>query len=397
MGTYTELMEDRSREIDMDDDNYLDELLDVASRFRCFDEALDEFLQNHGYNGPLSDVEGKVSFLRQKLKQAGVPIPRGLRRWFTEHRRIERGTAFQLCIAFALDLAATEDFFRTVCLERCFDCHDMEEAVFYYAIRHGLTWAAAISILDRLPNEKKGRIDFEQEVLYTGSIIEEINRMQSEEELLRFFDENRQQFRYNNATAYRYIRDIWSRIAGAEGLAALEAGRLLGCKAPSSLWHIYLQILGVNLNQAGTLHTDRSLKPMLKDGRLLHPLAQDAFPDREGLSLILDGRHTSHERVRKLLILLVFYQFWATAALERNDAAFRAKGGEADTCRAEMDRYLLDAGHPALYAGNPYDWIFLYAAQDEFPLSAFRALFADMYLFWEENALGNPAAGTGVL
>lgn len=73
VGTYTELMEDRSREIDMDDDNYLDELLDVASRFRCFDEALDEFLQNHGYNGALSDVEGKVSFLRQKLKQAGVP------------------------------------------------------------------------------------------------------------------------------------------------------------------------------------------------------------------------------------------------------------------------------------------------------------------------------------
>jgi hypothetical protein len=77
------------------------------------------------------------------------------------------------------------------------------------------------------------------------------------------------------------------------GLAAREKKELLdngsGKKDASdckehSIWSIYLQILGLDDGQVSTLNTDRSIKPILKDNKLLHPIAQEKFPDREGLS-----------------------------------------------------------------------------------------------------------------
>ena len=42
-----------------------------------------------------------------------------------------------------------------------------------------------------------------------------------------------------------------------------------------------------------------------------------------------------------------------------------------------MNQYLMDAGYPEMYVGNPYDWIFFYAAKSAEPLFMFR-------YFWNE-------------
>jgi len=122
--------------------------------------------------------------------------------------------------------------------------------------------------------------------------------------------------------------------------------------------------------------SDRSLKHILRDNALLHPQAEDSFPDRDGLEKILNGAHVSNERVRKLLILLVFYRYWAELAIARGDYGSRSDDGER--CAATMDSYLTDAGHDTLYAGNPYDWIFLYAMTSEYPLPVLRDFMGEM-------------------
>lgn len=53
MGTYTEFIEYKRNEILLEDDNYIEELQEVAEMFRDFDEALDVFLVEHGYGGEL--------------------------------------------------------------------------------------------------------------------------------------------------------------------------------------------------------------------------------------------------------------------------------------------------------------------------------------------------------
>lgn len=396
MGQYTKHLKNLSYEISPEDDNYTEELLLVAKTFRNFDESLDHFIIERGFAGDIQNIEEKVSFIKSKFKEAGISsLPRNLKKWFTEKKRIEkRKTAFQFCFAFHLNLDESEEFFRTVCLQRGFDCHYIEEAIYYYAISNHLSYAEADELIKQAPEDTKGKVNFAGDVLFTKSIIKEINRFKSKEELLQFFRANLKQFGYNNATAYKYITDIWHKINTPDGLAEKEK-LLIGSDRPvqtetnikiRSVWDIYLQILGLDdfddedNSPLFVLDTDRTLKPVLKDNELLHPLAEDSFPDRQGLEAILRGEHKSNELVRKTMILLVFYKFWVMRILKEENRYAQADPVDTGRCHAEINHYLLDSGYPVLYAGNPYDWIFLFAMQDTYPLDAFRYFMRELYV-----------------
>ena len=82
MGTYTEFIEYKRYEISTDDENYIEELQEVAEMFRNFDEALDVFLVEHGYGWELSNIETKVSFISLKFEQQKIKIPRNISQAF---------------------------------------------------------------------------------------------------------------------------------------------------------------------------------------------------------------------------------------------------------------------------------------------------------------------------
>ena len=52
---------------------------------------------------------------------------------------------------------------------------------------------------------------------------------------------------------------------------------------------------------------------------------------------------------------------------------------DADECLGQINHYLADAGYTELYYGNPYDWIFLFAMYDEYPLPTFREYIAELF------------------
>ena len=56
----------------------------------------------------------KVEFIKHKFQMASIsPLPRNLKKWFTEKKRIEkRKIMFQFCFAFELDLQECEEFFH---------------------------------------------------------------------------------------------------------------------------------------------------------------------------------------------------------------------------------------------------------------------------------------------
>lgn len=68
MAQYTELLDKKAEELLLDDDDYEERLLEVATLFRGFDEAFTSFIKEHGYTGDLSDTPAKVEFLRDKFK-----------------------------------------------------------------------------------------------------------------------------------------------------------------------------------------------------------------------------------------------------------------------------------------------------------------------------------------
>lgn len=397
MGRYTDSLEEMSYELYPDDEDFEQKLAEVADQFRPFDVALTDYLVENGMIGEAPSADEVIAYITERCKSAGIEPPRHRKKWFSEHKLIGRKTAFELCFAFGLNLEQAEDFFRRVCLERGFDGHDMTEIVYRYAIRKGLSYSQAQDILSRIPPIKTENKIGAGEVIYTEMIQAEVDEMDSEEELISYLTEAADGFGYNNATATRFIRSLWDEISKEDGLAAKErrdhhmnyaentedydkGESLMRIRTPKddSLWEVYLQILGLSYIDTKKIGTDRSLKPILKNKDFMHPLAEDSFPDRDGLNKILNGEHVSHERVRKILILLAFYRYWARLLVETGD--YEVKGGELIRCEQTINNYLEDAGYPALYIGNPYDWLILYSlANSEIPLMTFRGFMQELY------------------
>ncbi len=384
MSDYTHLLRTPFSGISPEDEHFMDELLEVARLFRPFSEGMTEFLFEHGYSGDPDDAGEKTAFIRNTFEQAGMKPPREIRLWFEKDQPITRETAFQICFAFGLDGLRTDDFFRKVVMrERSFDCHQVSEAIAYFCLNHGLTWADAREMNARIP--EPGENSAPAAVVYTDSIVKELNRMESKEELVQWLRENIRLFNTNNATAYRLIRDMWEQTAGKEGLLAREGRKFFSATddpaidGPSQaltagdegvkLWDAYLAIFQLDKEQVSRLEADRSIKPILDR---LHAAAQDSFPDRQGMTLILKGAHVSYERVRKWLVLLTFFTWWARRALATG--SYEAEADDGKRFLAFADHVMMEAGYPELYVGNPYDWIFIYCAQDQEPLRLFREI-----------------------
>ena len=387
MPAYTTLLQKPLDTISWEDDNFIEELLEVVQLFRPFSKAMDEFLKEHGFAGNIEDADAKAAFVRAVFAKANMDAPREVREWFAG-QPVKRDTVFQICFAFGLDGGETDEFFRRIYTkERSFNCHLMQEAIYYFCLNNGLTWADALDIQSRAPLAGKDAGDVD--VVYTGSIIAELNDLESKEEFIAWLNENIDKFvPYGNVTAYETIRRLWRQAAGPDGLLIQENQKLsslldddaMGNKSSfrtgssgARLYDAYLAILQLDKKTVKKLGTDRSIKPILEK---LHDDAQDSFPDRPGIDLILRGEHVSYERVRKWLVLLTFYTYWAKRAIANGN--YEAQPDDADRCIAEMNRYLIDCGYPELYVGNPYDWIFFYAIKDSEPLRAFRYIWNEL-------------------
>ena len=226
MADYTALLRAPFDDISPEDDDFIARLLEVAKLFRPFSESLDGFLRAQGYGGADGDTEGKVAFLRAAFLRAGIEPPRELRLWYTRGQPIRRETAFQLCFAFGLDGNGTDAFFREVYKrERSFDCHQAREAVYYFCLNNGLTWADAQAILAKAP--EPGEDEAESPAVFTGEIVAQLNRLETRAELEAWLAANGGLLRAGSATARRMIRRMWAEAAGPDGLLLQEHRRFL--------------------------------------------------------------------------------------------------------------------------------------------------------------------------
>ena len=402
MGRYTADCEQRFKDIQPEDDDFLQQLLASAELFRPFSAAMDEFISGQGYGGELSDTDGKVRFIRRRFREAGITPPREVREWYASGQPVARKTVFLILFAFGLDEKGAEDFFRRIyARERSFYCRNREEAAYYFCIRRNLPYTEAKKMTDRLKEEegsvKAGGAREYQAAAGSGPVLtaevkETIDRLETPEELLSYLSENREVFDDSQVTAGMYVRRLWEEAAGRGGLLIRERQRLasnaddagsfsaadtrrlpLSDDGGLKVWDACLALFRLDKESIGSLSGDRSLKPVLK---LMHKDIADCFPDRQGIDRILRGEKVSYERMRKWLILLSFYTFWAEAALDTK--SYQAGEGNEGRCISRVNQFLVGSGFPQLYAGNPYDWLFLYCACDREPLITFREIWQEL-------------------
>lgn len=105
-------------------------------------------------------------------------------------------------------------------------------------------------------------------------------------------------------------------------------------------------------------------------------ILKNNFPSKKVMSDVLDESKVSisksYDSIRKILVLLDFYVFWVRVKLKISDVADFDKDELFQIYKDEADSLLYQCGYEPLYAGNPYDWLFLCSAQNEDPLTFFR-------------------------
>lgn len=422
MREYTKILNTHAETLSLEDDDYEESLLEIASLFRGLDEALTVFVEEHGYIGNLEDVPTKAKFLQEKFKVANIAPPRDFKEWFVPNKKLARETSFKICFAFGLNIEETNDFFRRIKFERGFDCHSINEAVYYFCMKNGLSYTEAQEIIESIPVSKKEKTIPNREVLYTETIIEHINSIDDKEKLIEYIKENISDFQYNNVTAIKYIQELWNEISKADGLAVQEgliidrtqnrfedkrkksvndtrsteviaaeirqqeqevkSDDFVIAGTNASTWIIISQIIGLDNyqeNEYATKH-DRSLKSVLSENKLMPLKADYCFPNRQNIDKLIRGDLVGDDEIiRKILIFLVFYNYWAKLIISKNEALYQAEPLDAERCLYTINARLMEAGYPELYAGNPYDWMFMWALKDENPLEAFRYYMREVF------------------
>ena len=379
MDSYTEKLTIEAAELYEYD--AVEKLPEIIASFRGHGAALSDFLDSHGCPRG-NDSEGKAAFLKDKFKSAGIDPAkaRNAVKWLTEPNGFERETGFRITFSLDLTVEETNEFFRTVMLDRSFDCHTIREAIYYYCIYHGKDYRTAEKLISEIPQPKKGPVPNSTDVLYTKNIVVFLQNCSDDELLLNYFRENLAQFGYNQVKAKEYIKLLWKNISSPNGLAAQERKyfpvslKPASAEESDSTWNIYLQILGLDLGDVKSIEADRTIKPILNNAVFMHQFTAENFPNRQSIEKMLRGESTQNDLIRKTLILFVFYQFWINTALtQKAHKSYEAGKYDRERCLTELDQYLLDAGFPEMYAGNPFDWIFIWAAGRESPMQAFRS------------------------
>ena len=392
MGQYTEYLYGEAETLNTDDDQYYEKLQENAALFRDFGTALTEYLIEHGYTGDRDNAREKAEFLRKCYFDAGVTdLPRDFKKWFDS--RPQRETTFPLLFALRLDLEESDDFFRRVRLERSFDRHTASEAVYYFCIKHQLPYSQAEDAIKQVSAKGKEKIP-EQDALYTSTITKELDSFSELSEVITYICENSSDFEYTHVTAVHLIQELWNEISSPDGIAIRE-GILLGNDRSEdglvtagdspSTWTVFEQIIGLDHRTGKKYSKGRTIAPALKMNPIT-ALAKDDFPNRQTIDAVVwRGESKNHEAVRKLLIMLVFYEYWAKLEVKHMDLSRPASKEDRERFMATINDYLRDAGYQELYPGNPYDWIFLWSLNDERPLSAFRYFFGEMFAAGSES------------
>ena len=115
-------------------------------------------------------------------------------------------------------------------------------------------------------------------------------------------------------------------------------------------------------------------------------IIRNNFPSRKIMSDVLSDNKISvsksYDSIRKMIVLLDFYRFWVTVKLKNEDKNLSIDDSLSEIYLEETNACLYQCGYEELYAGNPYDWIFLCCARSENPLEYLRALIGEL---WEKK------------
>lgn len=411
---YTQFNENSLYQFKNEDDIYdTIEFLKNSSNFRNFNEGLIELMQRKGYSTELNEFE-LSNILFKELQNIGSSISRTtIDSWFrgTHRPKIEAGyrkQIYEICFALKLNYDETKWFFQHVYYDRAFNCHTIDESVYLFSFLNGLSYIEAQEIINIIENSPSSS-NVSPIKNYTQFSRNQIESFNSKDELISFLTYNKNNYESWNQSSLAEIQNRISELiptdSGKKEIDNIKRtiirkntiDGVIPKLTSQKEWGLIMQeffstitctddleyISGLNI-QSNAFILRRILSPLSCDVKIdktsVPYIVKNNFPTRKIMSDIMSIDKVSHSKsydsIRKMIILLNFYIFWVRVDLGYTDYLEEEQDCSDnilyDAFIEEMNTTLYNCGYEYLYAGNPYDWLFMCSSLTDNPLRYFR-------------------------
>lgn len=369
-----------------------------------------EYVYSHalrcGYVGDSTDTAQIATFVAALCADTGVELGSGtkktIERWLKSGLPANdangRENVYRLCFALKMNGYQTVEFFLKAYMERPFNYKNIHEAVYFFCMNNSLTYKDAVRIISKVESSDK------VENAYADNVTEQIGAyiatLQDEDALVKYLVENRSGFQTHNQTATEKIRqlvDSCMLVAPKEYEAVYDSE--VTVKNEDDLLQVIYGYAARAKEENQNVHKKSISKSNFPD------LVKRNWPQREQLQQILQKGTASYDVIRRTLIMLVFYDFFASAVVAQKEAERQHKltgkaissptveNGLFDEFETEANTILSECGYVQLYWRNPYDWMIGYCAQALDPIGQLRNLVEEYYLS-DDTVCDQPSALT---
>ena len=369
---YTENMQNELKlalDKDLAGDNVGDaglEFLNSNNGLRSFGDGLLAIISSKYSDVNINNV---IARIKDYAKSNGIPLKKiaaenTLANWFKNDKRPKKGEAsrdsmFALAFAMNFNVAETKYLFENVYLDRAFDYRKEKELIYYFCMKAGKTWAEAGDLIKKA---NKLTRQYEDKTILTLEIQGELKAINDETSLLSYIANHGHNFEKNNVNAKIVFADLLGKAKEAAFKEAKKTDKdLLDIKLnpnkemPNN--SLFKMITGQNASsESGT-------KTIFKNAYLPQEITS-RFPEAGTFS----KTDMTYEEFRKAIILLHFYIY----------CIYNWNETDYDQFVVGMNDILNYCCLAELYAGNPFDWLFLYSmTYEDYPLDVFRGVIAE--------------------
>ncbi len=289
-------------------------------------------------------------------------VARKVRNWLNgKNLPQNRETLFQICFILKLNEEEASRVLGMIA-ETGIHYRNPKELAYAYALRMGLTWQQAVKLKERavlLCESAWNRDDFKKGAAfgtpfgYTKKLQEMFREVTSEEDFIAFLKEHGQELGILHETAYQKFVELLDVLQNPKG----KGGD--GEEKSFTLDQVMQEYLRMNI-------PSQPRKKGVKSQEMtpLQKLVKRCWPN-EGELIRMRRRQEDVSRKALLLLYLVTEAFDMEPGEEDGDYFFEDLEEDADTMLEirwkRMDMFLDTYGMNRLDAGNPFDFLVIYA------------------------------------
>lgn len=326
-----------------------------------FIEGLVQRLNQLGFYCKVDNTEEIVSEIKNRFKTIlKKPCPKAVINWIkgVTPGFTNRINNYDLCYALEMDCDQTGVFFQKYYLTIPFICKSRTDAVFLYCLYHKKDYSVVQKLLDA-SESFVSQVNAHTSTSQISCIIKDIN---DDDEFFKYLSmhcyNNKQQFQLARAIINKEIDMVKADIlrqSGSGAVDVLSPNRLNSLTVDALLGYRY----------------QSSERKQLRDKLIKLPKHfTESLLNDTTIGKIINGDEVSYEVLRKALMLLKFYNFYANADNETPNKI----GGNLMDFFDELNIALEKCGFAQIYMRHPFDCLLLYCANSYDPILTFQYL-----------------------